>query len=101
MSVIVMWYPGVVRVVVFVGSVLLVVRVVVYSFRSGMVMGMLVFVQVFVLVDMRMLVHMSANAGMLVFVFMFMGVLMSVNVLMFMISFHNASFLKFHLSRNV
>jgi hypothetical protein len=43
MGVFVMRNAGMVRVVMFVRTVLLIVRVVMYSFRSGMVMGMLVF----------------------------------------------------------
>ena len=94
MDVVVVREVGVVRVVVLVGAVVRGMPVVVHAFRALMVVFVLVFVQMIVFMDMHVPVRMPADARVLVFVLMFMSVFMGVNVLMLVISFHNASFFR-------
>jgi thiol:disulfide interchange protein len=92
MGVVVVRDAGVVRVVVLVGAVVLAMPVIMHAFRTVVIVLVLVFVQMIMFMDMHVPVRMPADARVLMFVLMFMGMLMGVNVLMFVISSHNASF---------
>lgn len=64
------------------------VVMVVDAFPSAVIMGVLVFVGVLMLVDMRMFVAVPPDPRMFVLMLVFMGVLMSMVMMVFVVAFH-------------
>ena len=72
------------------GTVLARMRMLVPGVAALVVVGVLMVVAVFMGVGVRMLVAVLAHAGMLVFVFVLVGMLMRVQVMVFVVAFHGS-----------